>query len=133
MSKKKFKKSYLVGLILVLLIIIFASVAAYKNSSNSNQVGKLDNFAQCLKTKGVIFYGAFWCPHCQNQKALFGSSQKYLPYFECSTPDANGQLAVCTEKNISGYPTWVFPDGSIQPGEVDLNTLAQKSGCTLPQ
>jgi hypothetical protein len=33
--------------------------------------GKYDLFAQCLKDKDAKFYGAFWCPHCQNQKAMF--------------------------------------------------------------
>jgi thiol-disulfide isomerase/thioredoxin len=95
--------------------------------------GKLDGFAQCLKDEGVVFYGAFWCPHCQNQKTLFGKSQKLLPYTECSTPDGRGQLPVCAEKNVKSYPTWEFPDGSRLTGEIPLGTLAEKTSCALPE
>lgn len=89
-------------------------------------------FAECLKDKGAVFYGAFWCPHCQSQKAMFGSAKKYLPYVECSTPNGQGQLQICKEKEIKGYPTWVFADGSRENGEMKLARLAEKTGCVLP-
>jgi len=95
--------------------------------------GQLDSFAQCLKDKGAVFYGAFWCPHCQNQKAMFGNSARKLPYVECSLPSGNGQTQVCIDKKIEGYPTWEFADGSRLTGEISLPTLAEKTGCSLPQ
>ena len=101
--------------------------------SKSNKTGKLDTFAECLKDKGAVFYGAFWCPHCQNQKAMFGTSQKLLPYVECSTQDGKGQLAICKDKNIEGYPTWEFADGTRESGEVSLPQLAESTGCSLPE
>jgi hypothetical protein len=106
-------------------------------SGNSNQqssvAGKYDAFATCLKDKGAVFYGAFWCSHCKNNKEMFGDSKDLLPYVECSTPDGKGQTQVCKDKNIQGYPTWRFADGSEQMGEVQLATLAEKTGCPLPQ
>ena len=95
--------------------------------------GKLDGFAQCLKDEGAIFYGAFWCPHCQKQKTMFGKSQKLLPYIECSTPDGRSQLPVCTEKKVESYPTWEFMDGTRLTGEIPLETLAEKTSCALPK
>ena len=95
--------------------------------------GRLDSFASCLKDSGTIFYGAFWCPHCQNQKALFGSSAKLLPYVECSTPDGRNQLQICTDAGVSGYPTWVFPDGTRDSGEVTLERLSEATNCPLFQ
>lgn len=95
--------------------------------------GKLDEFAKCLGDKGAVFYGAFWCAHCQNQKAMFGESEKLLPYVECSTADGQKQLPTCQEKKITGYPTWIFADGSRESGEVALAKLAEKTGCSLPQ
>lgn len=118
-------------IIWLLIIIIAIGGIAWWVKANSGP-GVLDTFAQCLKDKGAIFYGAFWCPHCQNQKALFGKSQKLLPYVECSTPDGNGRLAICEENKITGYPTWEFSDGSRETGEVPLATLAEKTGCQLP-
>jgi len=99
----------------------------------SGQPGQYDAFAKCLKDKDAVFYGAFWCPHCQNQKNMFGKSSKYLPYVECSTPDSRGQLKVCSDADIQGYPTWVFADASRESGEVSLEKLAEKTGCALPQ
>ncbi|MEI6280815.1 MAG: hypothetical protein WCP17_02325 [bacterium] len=94
--------------------------------------GKYDVFATCLKDKGAIFYGAFWCPHCQAQKKLFGSSVKFLPYVECSTPDGSAQTQICIDKKITGYPTWAFTDGSELSGEVSFAQLAEKTSCVLP-
>jgi thiol-disulfide isomerase/thioredoxin len=101
--------------------------AAYQRSP-----GKYDSFARCLKERGAVFYGAFWCPHCQNQKLMFGKSAKLLPYVECSTPDGQGQLQICRDKNITSYPTWEFTDGSRLSGEIPLSQLAEKTGCPLP-
>ena len=95
--------------------------------------GKYDSFAQCIKASGATFYGAFWCPHCQNEKKLFGDAVQFLPYVECSTPDGNAQLQVCEDSSIKSYPTWVFKDGSRLIGEVPFYQLAQKTGCALPK
>lgn len=97
------------------------------------QTVNLDGFAQCLKDKGAVFYGAFWCPHCQNTKRMFGASEKLLPYVECSTPDGKAQLQTCVDKKIENYPTWEFADGSRLTGERTLQELAEKTGCALPQ
>jgi thiol-disulfide isomerase/thioredoxin len=93
--------------------------------------GKYDKLAQCIADSGTKFYGAFWCPHCQATKAMFGKSAKLLPYIECSTADGKNQLPVCTEKEVKGYPTWVFPDESRLSGEQTLQTLADKTNCPL--
>ncbi len=92
--------------------------------------GKYDAVAQCITDSGAKFYGAFWCPHCQATKAMFGKSAKKLPYVECSQPDGNGQLPICEEKGIKGYPTWVFADGSQLNGERTMEELAAKTSCT---
>jgi len=115
------------------IIIVLGAAGTFFLVRASNAPGKLDGFAQCLKDKEAVFYGAFWCSHCQNQKAMFGKSAKLLPYVECSTADGQGQLPVCTEKKITGYPIWEFSDGSRETGEVSLEKLSQKTGCPLPQ
>ena len=100
---------------------------------DSSRPGKLDAFATCLKEKGAVFYGAFWCPHCQAQKKLFGTSQKLLPYVECSLASGQGQTQICIDKKITGYPTWEFADGSRLNGEIPLQQLADKTSCSLNQ
>lgn len=93
--------------------------------------GQYDSFAQCLDSKGAKFYGAFWCPHCQDQKKLFGKSLKFVPYVECSTQDGKGQLEVCKEKGVQSYPTWIFENGNRQSGLISLADLSATTSCAL--
>ena len=72
------------GIIGILILGVIATVLIRSSSAPAGP-GKYDAFAQCLKDKGAVFYGAFWCPNCQEQKKLFDSSIKLLPYVECST------------------------------------------------
>ena len=122
-----------ISVVVLLIIGTVLTVILRSNEPNSEIAGKYDTFAQCLKDKGASFYGAFWCPHCQAQKKLFGKSVKLLPYVECSTPDANGQTQICIDKKISGYPTWEFADGTRLNGEIPLEQLAEKTSCILPE
>ena len=92
------------------LLIVGAIFAVVMNNHKSNVPGKYDGLAQALTDKGAHFYGAFWCPHCKAEKALFGSSVHLLPYVECSTPAANDQTQICKDKKIESYPTWEFPN-----------------------
>jgi hypothetical protein len=127
MNKAKF---FIIFTVIVVLLVGGFGIYMTKNKIKGST--KLDGFAQCLKSSGAEFYGAFWCTHCQNQKELFGSSKQYLPYIECSNPD-NSQVQICKDKNIEGYPTWIFKDGSRLSGEQTLQTLAEKSQCVLPE
>ena len=123
------KTKFIIFIVIVVLIVGGFGFFMSKSSIGPN---RLDGFAQCLKTSGAEFYGAFWCPHCQSQKALFGSSKQYLPYVECSNAD-NTQTQACIDKKIESYPTWIFKDGSKLQGELQLQTLAEKTQCLLPQ
>ena len=117
----------------IIIILVLGTVATFIiRGVNPKYSINYDAFATCLKDKGATFYGAFWCPHCKAEKALFGSSVKLLPYVECSTPDANDQTQICKDKKIEAYPTWIFADGSTQTGEIPLATLAEKTSCVLP-
>lgn len=97
----------------------------------ANRPGKYDTFAQCVADSGAKFYGAWWCPHCHEQKILFGRSAKLLPYVECQTKSRE-QLAVCQEANIQSFPTWVYADGARITGVEQFADLAAKTGCELP-
>ncbi|MBI4019329.1 MAG: hypothetical protein HY364_03680 [Candidatus Aenigmarchaeota archaeon] len=111
----------------VILIAIF-SLGYYLYSMDSAP-GQYDGFAKCIAESGARFYGAFWCPHCADQKAIFGQSAEYLPYIECSTADRSGQTQTCIGANIRRYPTWEFKDGSRIIGEMTLQELGNKTGC----
>jgi thiol-disulfide isomerase/thioredoxin len=100
-------------------------------SSTSLKPESVQKLAACIKASGAKFYGAFWCPHCNDQKDMFGDAKKELPYIECSTPDGRGENPVCAAAKITGYPTWVFADGTSQPGALSFEELAQRTGCTI--
>lgn len=121
------------GVIGILIVGIAATIVLRLGSGPESILpGKYDTFAQCLKDKGAVFYGAFWCPHCQAQKKMFGTSASLLPYVECSTLDGSGQTQACIDKKVNSYPTWEFIDGSRLNGEIALTQLAEKTGCVIP-
>lgn len=65
------------------------------------------NLAQRLRTAGALFYGAYWCSHCQHQKDLFGArGSAELPYVECDRDDEGRRR--CQKAGVRAYPTWVI-------------------------
>ena len=127
------KNSYLYIILVVGVVILL--VVARANVGKEDRPGKVtqyDEFAQCLADAGAIFYGAYWCPHCQDQKEMFDNSSK-LPYIECSTPNGQGQVQECSDEGITGYPTWVFADGSKIDGLAQFSDLSEKTGCVAPE
>ncbi len=118
---------------ILILGVISTAVVRSGDSGKPGVPGKYDSFTECLKDKGAVFYGAFWCSHCQATKKLFGSSQKSLPYVECSTSNGQAMIQQCVDKKIDGYPTWEFADGSRLNGEIPLAQLAEKTSCELPK
>lgn len=126
--KDKEKKLYLFGGVLVL---IFVALIGYRAWSES-QPSQYDAFAQCIEESGAIFYGASWCPHCAEQKEMFGNAEQHLPYVECSRgPTASsGQTEECVAEGITGYPTWEF-DGMQVPGVLSVERLSELTGCNL--
>jgi len=67
------------------------------------------SLAEHLSRVDAKFYGAQWCPHCQQQKALFGAAAKRLPYIECSPQGQSApQAQVCVDEDIKSYPTWII-------------------------
>ena len=100
---------------------------------SSRKVSTLDSFAQCLSSNGLKMYGAWWCPHCAEQKQDFGYAFEHVNYTECGiegqTHSVNEQ---CKKDGIQHFPTWQFADGSRHEGVLRLSELAEKSGCNLP-
>lgn len=127
-------KNIVGGIIALLLVVggVLFVVSDGSKASVENAPEGAVQLAQCLTDSGATFYGAFWCSHCKKQKELFGSAEKMLPYVECSTPNGKEQTQVCKDKGITGYPTWIFKDGSQLSGEASFAQLSEKSGCANP-
>jgi|SRR3989344_5342016 len=121
------KKTFWWGIGFIALIL---AIGYFSFSSSSSS--KYDGFAQCLTDSGTKMYGAYWCPHCQEQKKLFGSSWDKVNYVECATPGSNEPKAVCNDAAIKSYPTWVFADGESISGGLSLQQLSSFTDCPLP-
>jgi len=123
------KKTLAISIILLAIVIVLITYAVVNEAKTP---GERDEFAICIADSGAKFYGAFWCPHCLDQKRGFGKSAKLLPYIECSPSNRQGQLQVCIDAEIESYPTWEFSDGERLFGNVPQDILAEKTSCELP-
>jgi hypothetical protein len=90
--------------------------------SNPSQRG----LAEHLRRQGFVFYGAWWCPACRQQKSLFGQpAAQRLPYLECEKGAAGQQR--CSQAGIRAYPTWM-KGGERREGVLTLEELKSWSG-----
>ena len=102
---------------------------AVTNTSGPAEVA----LAKHLQQVDAKMYGAYWCPHCFDQKQLFGKEAKeYMPYIECADDGANSQATLCRSiSEIQGFPTWEV-NGQFLPGTQTLSALAAASGYQGP-
>jgi len=130
--------------IIVALITITASLFLYKQANPSQNIATNDprlgppivsvsspakiELAKHLTATGAKMYSAYWCPHCHEQKELFGQEAvKVLPYVECDPNGINSQADLCRTKQVPGYPTWEI-GGEFYSGRQPLEDLANYSG-----
>lgn len=79
-----------------------------------------------LRSKGALFYGAWWCPACFKQKNLFGKEAgNRLPYVECEKTQSDRER--CLAVGIRAYPTWILGNQRIE-GVQTIEELKQWSG-----
>jgi uncharacterized membrane protein len=112
---------------LVIVLALHLHYAGYWGKTAGPEDPWIRGLAEHLTKTNAKFYGAGWCPHCKEQKEMFGSSVKRVPYVECS-PGGPGtpQAAVCTAAGVESYPTWTI-NGQRYVGTQSLENLAQFS------
>lgn len=116
-------------LIYVGILILFA--AAYL-AGRYYKDHKYDSFAKCLAGKQAKMYGLYWCPHCADQKAMFGSAFKYVPYVECAIKGSKELAPECKVAGVKLFPSWQFGMDPPKEGVLTLDALSEKTGCSLP-
>jgi hypothetical protein len=121
----KSKNVILYGGIAVLLAAAYYAGWHYKNH-------KYDAFAQCLATKQAKMYGLYWCPHCIEQKEMFGESFHFVPYQECAIKGSSELATECKVAGVKLFPSWQFGMDPPKEGVVSLEALSDKTGCALP-
>jgi uncharacterized membrane protein/glutaredoxin len=116
-----------IGVALVAIVALHSYYAGYWGGAPGPEDPWIRGLAEHLSKSDAKFYGASWCPHCNEQKQLFGSSVKRIPYVECSPGGQQApQAQVCKEKGIQSYPTWII-NGQRYTGVQPLDALAQSS------
>tara|TARA_Y100001968_G_scaffold330583_1_gene382845 strand:+ start:125 stop:1072 length:948 start_codon:yes stop_codon:yes gene_type:complete len=81
--------------------------------------------AEHLTQEGVRMYNAYWCPHCHDQKEMFGKeAAAKLNLIECAKDGFQNKRELCEAKDITGFPSWEF-NGSIESGVKSLRELAE--------
>lgn len=121
------KKTFWWGIAVIAIVVVLIVILSSNGGSS-----QYDSFAQCITDSGTKMYGAYWCPHCQAQKKLFGGSWDNINYIECAEPGSNQQTSACNAAGIKSYPTWIFGDGKQLSGELSLQQLATFTSCELP-
>ncbi|MFM8277615.1 MAG: hypothetical protein ACKN89_11645 [Cyanobium sp.] len=114
----------------VLLGVALANPATSAQPGQPGQPPKAARLALArhLTARGARVYTAYWCPHCQMQKAMFGAdAAALLNVIECAADAPDNRRELCKAKGIQGFPTWEI-QGRLQPGVQSLEQLANWSG-----
>ena len=83
--------------------------------------------AEHLTKEGAVMYNAYWCPHCHDQKEMFGKeASEKLNLVECAKDGFNNKRELCESKGITGFPSWEI-NGLIDSGVKSLKELAELS------
>ena len=99
--------------------------ALKKEESDGNSAAS--GLANHLTAMGAQMFGAYWCPHCQEQKKKFGDAFSEVDYVECDPGGENPRTQLCLDNNIEAFPTWVINDEH-HLGVHSLEELAELSG-----
>ena len=88
------------------------------------------DLARHLTKIGAKEYVAWWCPHCHEQKLLFGkAAYKEITHVECAEGGADPRPDLCQTAKIESFPSWQIK-GKLYAGVKSLNELAELSGYT---
>jgi len=116
-----------VGSAVVIVFALFLHFSGLFDPAAGPEKPYLKALAVHLRDSGARFYGAYWCPACQQQKALFEASVERLPYVECTPNGRNGaHNFACVANDIKDFPTWII-DGRRHTGVVPVVELAALS------
>ena len=116
---------------IAILVLVAAVAIGLYALTRHRQSNRLNVFAQCLGDKGAKMYGAYWCPHCADQKEILGKSYRFV-YVECGVPGSHAESEQCKALGVKVFPTWRFPDGKLTPGVFQVQELSDRTGCGLP-
>ncbi len=136
---KLFFRGFLMSLAVLLAGLIWSSSVDPSSKEISNNIQGMPpaviavsstekiKLAEHLTKEGAVMYNAYWCPHCHDQKEMFGKeATEKLNLVECAKDGYNNKRDLCEAKGITGFPSWEI-NGSIDSGVKTLKELAELS------
>ena len=134
---KLFFRGFVMSVAVLLAGLIWSSSVAPSTKEVSNNIQGMPpeviaisspekiKLAEHLTQEGAVMYNAYWCPHCHDQKELFGKvAAEKLNLVECAKDGFNNKRELCEAKGITGFPSWEIK-GSIDSGVKSLKELAE--------
>ena len=134
-----FFRGFIVSVAVLLAGLIWSSSVDPSNKDISNNIQGMPpaviaisspekiKLAEHLTKEGAVMYNAYWCPHCHDQKEMFGKeAAEKLNLVECAKDGFNNKRDLCEAKGITGFPSWEI-NGSIDSGVKSLKELAELS------
>jgi hypothetical protein len=109
------KKSNLITILIILGIIsltIFIKIKPQEITS--------EEIAKCIGENSKL-YNQIGCPHCENQKNIFGENIKYLNIILC-----DNDWEQCSQ--ITGTPSWEI-NGEMYTGTKSIEELKKLTNC----
>ena len=107
----------------IAVLLVLAYVAFWYHNNH-----RYDAFAKCLAASQAKMYGLYWCPHCAEQKEMFGKAFQYVPYVECAIKGSHELTPAC----VKLFPAWQFGTNAPVEGVFPMQELSDKTGCALP-
>ena len=136
---KLFFRGFLMSVAVLLAGLIWSSSVDPSSKEISNNIQGMPpaviaisstekiKLAEHLTKEGAVMYNAYWCPHCHDQKEMFGKeATEKLNLVECAKDGYNNKRDLCEAKGITGFPSWEI-NGSIESGVKTLKELAELS------
>ena len=133
---KLFFQGFIISVAVLLAGLIWSSSVDPSTNQISNNVQGIPpavltksspekiKLAEHLTKEGAVMYNAYWCPHCHDQKEMFGKeATEKLNLVECAKDGFNNKRELCEAKGISGFPSWEI-NGTIDSGVKSLQELA---------
>jgi len=128
-------KTTLLGLFVVVAVLIGSFSLQHQQLEEaklpSYEITPADSYilslAKYLGSRGTVMFGSYKCPHCKDQKKLFGSAFKYIKYVECHPKGPNANPSLCFARGIQNFPTWEI-NGKYYQGVMSLEKLSDISG-----
>ena len=85
------------------------------------------NVTKCLANKWWTLYTAQDCRYCETQQEIFGEYFAKLDSVICD--EGSEQQALCSDADVTAYPTWINAAGTEYKWFYDLESLASLAGC----